>query len=307
MPDRDVLAPAWRDGAWRRGGAWRDGVQGTWLGDGIVCKDSDVPMGTWCEWRGGGPMTAPYRGPGHGSGIGTEQVTVRGSGPCVSDSVPRWAGFERSPSGSLRSERRSSVPGDSGRARPRAARCQHGVGAILGTFSGHMNVRENALFHFYFGTKQGSCGRLYVMIEQPNSFGEDARYEYLSLLDSYPPNHATRDRFGRFNIGTLFDACKVQELVRCCEPLYDRHGFEKAGIAVADLYCEEDIPPTVDVISKFLAIAERLHGAIAVHGGEGSGWSGALVALYMMKHHGFKSVQCPGGYRMAIDRESVKV
>ena len=86
----------------------------------------------------------------------------------------------------------------------------------------------------------------------------------------------------------------VQAVLRCSAPLYECDGFENAGIALIDLYCEDDIPPPVDVISKFLAVTERLSGAIAVHGGPGPGWSGSLVALYMMKHHGFTAREAIG-------------
>jgi cell division cycle 14 len=86
----------------------------------------------------------------------------------------------------------------------------------------------------------------------------------------------------------------VQAVVQCSTPSYDNRGFEEAGIAVVDLCCEDDSPPPVDVISKFIAIAERLPGAIAVHGGAGAGWSGTLAALYMMKHHGFSAREAAG-------------
>jgi cell division cycle 14 len=92
----------------------------------------------------------------------------------------------------------------------------------------------------------------------------------------------------------ILDQLDVQAVVRCSETLYDCNGFEKAGIAVVELYCEEHSPPTVDVISKFLAVAERLPGAIALHDGPGSGWSGTLAALYMMKHHGFTAREAIG-------------
>ena len=55
-------------------------------------------------------------------------------------------------------------------------------------------------------------------------------------------------------------------------------------------------PPPVDAVAKFLAVAERLPGALAVHCGSGSGrgQSGTLAALYMMKHHGFTAREAMG-------------
>ena len=90
----------------------------------------------------------------------------------------------------------------------------------------------------------------------------------------------------------------VQAVLRCSTPTYDSKGFETAGIAVVDLCCEDDAPPPVDVVSKFLAVVERLPGAVAVHCGSGRGRSGTLVALYLMKHHGFTAREAMGWLRI---------
>ena len=87
------------------------------------------------------------------------------------------------------------------------------------------------------------------------------------------------------------DVCAV---VRCSTPAYDREGFERAGIAVVDLCCEDGVAPPIDVVSKFLAVAEELPGAIAVHCESGRGRSGTLMALYLMKHHGFSAREAVG-------------
>ena len=86
----------------------------------------------------------------------------------------------------------------------------------------------------------------------------------------------------------------VRAVVRCSTPAYDREGFERAGIAVVDLCCEDGVVPPIDVVSKFLAVAEELPGAIAVHCESGRGRSGTLMALYLMKHHGFSAREAMG-------------
>jgi cell division cycle 14 len=93
----------------------------------------------------------------------------------------------------------------------------------------------------------------------------------------------------------------VQAVVRCSVPTYDRAGFEAAGIAVVDLCWEDGAPPPIDVVAKFLAVAESIPGAIAVHSlncGSGRGRSGTLAALYMMKHHGFSAREAMGWLRI---------
>ena len=90
----------------------------------------------------------------------------------------------------------------------------------------------------------------------------------------------------------------VQAVVRCNLPAYDRLSFEVAGIAVVDLSCEDCAPPPVDVVAKFLALMELLPGAVAVHCGSGRGRSGTLVAIYLMKHHGFTALEAIGWLRI---------
>ena len=60
-----------------------------------------------------------------------------------------------------------------------------------------------------------------------------------------------------------------------------------------DLCCEDGVAPPIDVVSKFLAVVE-LPGAIAVHCDSGRGRSGTLMALYLMKHHGFSAREAMG-------------
>ena len=90
----------------------------------------------------------------------------------------------------------------------------------------------------------------------------------------------------------------VQAVVRLNAPQYDRRGFEAAGIAVADLCFEDCTAPPVDVVAKFLALAEALPGALAVHCKAGLGRTGTLIALYMIKHHGFTAREAMGWLRI---------
>ena len=104
--------------------------------------------------------------------------------------------------------------------------------------------------------------------------------------------------FSPAHYADILEQLDVQAVVRCSAPAYDREGFEAAGIAVVDLCCEDDAAPPIDVVSKFLAVVERLPGAVAVHCGSGRGRSGTLAALYLMKHHGFTAREAMGWLRI---------
>ena len=96
----------------------------------------------------------------------------------------------------------------------------------------------------------------------------------------------------------ILEQFDVQAVVRLNAPQYDGRAFLDAGIAVADLFFEDCTCPPVDIAAKFLAIAEALPGALAVHCQAGLGRTGTLIALYMMKHHGFTAREAMGWLRI---------
>ena len=90
----------------------------------------------------------------------------------------------------------------------------------------------------------------------------------------------------------------VRAVVRLNTPAYDAAGFERAGMPVMDLPFDDCATPPMDVVAKFLLLSEKLPGALAVHCHAGLGRTGTLIALYMMKHHGFTAREAMGWLRI---------
>ena len=104
--------------------------------------------------------------------------------------------------------------------------------------------------------------------------------------------------FGPHNYLDILRRFGVCAVVRLNEPHYAKQAFTNAGIAVADLYFEDCTCPPPRIVSRFLAIAEAVPGALAVHCKAGLGRTGTLIALYMMKHHGFAAREAIGWLRI---------
>jgi cell division cycle 14 len=118
-------------------------------------------------------------------------------------------------------------------------------------------------------------------------------------LDVYGSDGTFSHRdFSPQHYAPILEQFDVQLVVRCNAPQYDRCGFEDAGIVVVDLAYEDGASPPVDVIAKFLALAETVSGALAIHCASGLGRTGTLIALYMMKHYGFTAREAMGWLRI---------
>jgi protein-tyrosine phosphatase len=114
----------------------------------------------------------------------------------------------------------------------------------------------------------------------------------------FDDGHFSHREFSPAHFVKILEQFNVQAVVRLNSPQYDKDAFEQQGIVVADLYFEDCTPPPASVACKFLALAERLEGPIAVHCKAGLGRTGTLIALYMMKHHDFTAREAMGWLRI---------
>ena len=122
----------------------------------------------------------------------------------------------------------------------------------------------------------------------------------LSLPDglAYEDTTSGARNFSPAHYAYILQQYDVQVVVRLCEARYDAAEWEREGLALADLPIEDCTVPPPGVVVKFLAIAEGVPGALAVHCKTGLGRTGTLIALYMMKHHGFTARQAMGWLRI---------
>ena len=96
----------------------------------------------------------------------------------------------------------------------------------------------------------------------------------------------------------IFRELNVGGVVRLNEPEYDRDVFVAAGIAHHDLEFEDCSNPPYSVVTAFMRIVDSTPGPVAVHCKAGLGRTGTLIALDMMRRHGFTARAAMGWLRI---------
>ena len=97
---------------------------------------------------------------------------------------------------------------------------------------------------------------------------------------------------------SYFNQRGVTAVVRLNKKMYESNRFTSNGVKHHEMYFPDGTCPTESIMYRFLELAEKEPGALAIHCKAGLGRTGVLICCYMIKHFGFTAEEAMGYIRV---------
>jgi cell division cycle 14 len=130
--------------------------------------------------------------------------------------------------------------------------------------------------------------RKFVAFKGPQDLGDCVFRDGANGIRAFSPSY----------YADIFREMRVRTVVRLCEPRYAAAAFTSHGVAHHDLPFDDCARPPDAAVAAFFRVVDAAPGAVAVHCRAGLGQTGTLVALYLMRTHGFTAREAMGWLRI---------